>query len=696
MKRAFCILSTGSLATLFALGCGGGGAPAKAPDAKDSAKDDSIGELAAAQGGLASLGGAGNREQGGATGTEVAMTGPLRAEEVDRQNPVRLDGVLKEWHARSAAKEALEGSTSGLGLAVAVQYDDAKVYVAGEITDPKLTRTKAHGDGDDRVTMTLAFPSGRGSLKAYEIGFWAGKPGESSGVVKWLSGASKGESVAGARIVEADIKGGYSFEAAIPWSSFPEARTMRLGLRGALRYHDADGHAVLGTGPGNAEHAANLPALPTASEQAVVDGLLGPKNLAGETPKIDVFADVTGDERKERISVFGRFFTICGPGYRGGKQFFWREIAGDLVTLETRDLEGRGKDDLVVRRRVTSNAMQHEVLEIWSLGSGDEPVTAFSQEIAITSSDGKKRVSNAIRVSSKEVEVSVEPATGWDMSNFPDAPFEGENAVLLPWGNVKSRTFRYDKGKLTKVSEVPQAGKAAPFAKANAASESQGSSLDTGPSPSPPSAKTADMAKALLDAYARDTGTPAGTKPRFDLEVSVDGDSRPERVLLIGRDVVVFGPGFKGGNAYSRLTLSQFETDKDVAEMTVRDVTGDGAADIVIRGLRRVTTPQGEKVDVDGMFIYQVKSGNIARIFAVETSRGFGGKRIQGLSQFVPAKSGKGFDIELRPGVAKGWTEKTYPWPQDKPGGSIEPLLLPWGKLQVLRYSFNGTQYATP
>lgn len=693
MKRAFRILppvSLGAVTTLFALGCGGG-APAKSPDAKDSAKDDSIGELAAAQGGLASLGGAGNREEGGATGTEVAMTGPLRAEEVERQNPVKLDGVLKEWHARSAAKETLEGSTHGLGLAVAVQYDDAKVYVAGEITDPKLTRTKAHGDGDDRVTMTLAFPSGRGTLKAYEIGFWAGKPGESSGVVKWLSGGSKGETVAGARIVEADVKGGYSFEAAIPWSSFPEARTMRVGLRGAFRYHDADGHAVLGTGPGNAEHAGNLPALPTAAEQAVVDGLLAPKNLAGETPKIDVFADVAGDERKERISVFGRFFTICGPGYRGGKQFFWREVAGDLASLETRDLEGRGKDDLVVRRRVSSSGLQHEVLEIWSLGSGEEPVTAFSQEIAITSSDGKKRVSNAIRVSPKEVEVSVEPATGWDASNFPDAPFEGENAVLLPWGNVRSRTFRYDKGKLTKVSEVPQAGKAAPVAKASGPSDTQGS-RDT--SSNGPSARSADMARQLLDAYARDQGVAAGTKPRFDLEVSVDGDSRPERVLLIGRDVVVFGPGFKGGNAYSRLTLSQFETDKDVAEMTARDVTGDGAADIVIRGLRRVTTPQGEKVDVEGMFIYQVKNGVIARIFAVETSRGLGSRRVQGLSQFVPAKSGKGFDIELRSGVAKGWTEKTYPWPQDRPGGSIEPLVLPWGKPQLLRYAFNGTQYA--
>jgi hypothetical protein len=69
---------------------------------------------------------------------------------------------------------------------------------------------------------------------------------------------------------------------------------------------------------------------------------------------------------------------------------------------------------------------------------------------------------------------------------------------------------------------------------------------------------------------------------------------------------------------------------------------------------------------------------------------------MQGLVQFVPAKGGKGFDVDVRPGVARGWTEKTYPWPQDKPGGSIEPLLLPWGGVPSLRYSWNGTQFSAP
>ena len=91
--------------------------------------------------------------------------------------------------------------------------------------------------------------------------------------------------------------------------------------------------------------------------------------------------------------------------------------------------------------------------------------------------------------------------------------------------------------------------------------------------------------------------------------------------------------------------------------------------------------------------MHRVAGNSLQRIFSIETGREQGDKRLQGLVQFVPAKGGKGFDIDVKPGTPKGWTEKTYPWPQDKPGGQIEPLLLPWGPIKSLRYSWNGTQY---
>ena len=146
-------------------------------------------------------------------------------------------------------------------------------------------------------------------------------------------------------------------------------------------------------------------------------------------------------------------------------------------------------------------------------------------------------------------------------------------------------------------------------------------------------------------------------------------DPRPERVVLVGRDLVVWGPGFRNGAGYTFLTLSQFEGEADVAEVTARDMNGDGAAEILVRGTRHLA-PQGggDKVAVSALFVYEMKEGRLARIFGIETGRELGPNRVQGLVQMVPARSGKGFDFDVRPGVAKGWTEKTYPWPQEQPG----------------------------
>jgi len=689
-SRVLHVLGSTSLVAIVACGGGAGKTDAKAPGDGRSDKDDSIGELAAEQGGLAALGGAGNREE--STGTEVAFAGPLRVERVSKKSAPKLDGVLKEWHARTPAKETLSGNTSALSLDVAVQSSDDTLWVAAEIADAKLTRSSKYGANEDHVTLTIAFPSGRGALKAYEIGLWPGSPGSSPGAVKWTAGPNAGQKVAGAKLVENDVKGGVSLEASIPWSSFAEAQSTRVGMRAALRYHDGDGASVtgvLGTGSGSVERPGDLPPLPIPAEHAVLEGLLEQKGLSGTKPKIDVYADIAGDDRKERISVFGRFFTICGPGYRNGQQFFWREVAGDIVSLETRSVTGRGKEDLVVRRRVTQGASAHDILEVWSIPTGEEPTTIFAHQIAITSTDGKNRVSNAARVSTKEIEVSTEPAVGWDAGSFHESIAGDIEPLLLPWGTIKSKTFKLDGGKFAKASEVTQAGAPAPVTRT-----SEGQAPLPRDVPTPSVQKGSDLGKQVLEAYLRDAGIGTGSRPRFDLEVNVEGDAKPERVVVFGRDIVVLGPAFKGGTGYARLSLTQFTEDKDVAELTARDLNGDGAAELIVRGARHAKSPTGESIDIDGLFVYQVKAGNIGRVFAVETGREMGTRRVQGLVQFVPAKGGKGFDIDVRPGVAKGWTRDSYPWPQDKPGaGPVEPLLLPWGDMKNVRYSWNGAGF---
>lgn len=673
--------------------CGSPAADPKTPHddaAKKKDPHESVADLAAQQGGLSALGGAGNREE--STGTEVAFAGPLRAESLSRKNPPKLDGVLKEWHARTPERDTVSGSTDKLGLDVALQSGDDVLWLAAEVEDPKLTRSGSFGANEDHLTFTIAFPSGRGVLKAYEVGLWPGIPGSAPGVVKWTAGPNAGQKVPGAKVVENDVKGGVTLEATIPWSSFPDA--VRVGMRAAFRWHDGDGASetgVLGTPTGSVEKPGELPALPIPAEQAVVEGLLEQKGLANTKPLIDIYADVAGDERKERISVFGRFFTICGPGYRKGRQFFWREVAGEIVSLETSTVSARGKEDLVVRRRVKQGNASHDVLEVWSIPKDkEEPATVFAHEIAIASADGKQRVSNAAQLSTKSIEIVTEPATGWDASSFAENLAGDVDPLLLPWGSVKSQSYKLEGARFVKAGEVAQAptGSPPPARTASATAEPP-KDLPT------PGVKTgSDLGKQVLEVYVKDAGLAAGTRPRVDLETNVDGDAKPERVALFGRDIVVLGPAFKNGTGYARLSLTQFESDKDVGEVTARDLTGDGGAEIIVRGTRHAKTAKGDVVDVDALFVYQVKEGNLARVFAIETGREIAGKRVQGLVQFVPAKGGKTFDVDARPGTAKGFTRETYPFPEEKPGaGPMEPLLLPWGSVQSARYTWSGSAF---
>ncbi len=671
------------LAAAPALACGGAAPPPSQPE--NAATDVSIGDIAASQGGLQAF---------GATSSETGP-GSLRANLVDKDSRVKLDGVLGEWPARSPARVEVKGTAGDNAFAGAVQYDDRALYVGGEVTEASFFRTARFAEGEDHASLILAFPAGAGRLTAYEVGLFAGKPGETTGEVRFV-GTRRG-AVPGARIIEAPNPKGYTFEAVIPWSAFAEARTVRVGLRAALRYYVSDGspspRAVLATAQGDASSPSSLPSLLLEAEQSIVDGLLVPKGLGGEAPKVDLLADVAGSPMKERVAVWGSFLTISGPGYRGGKEFFFKDLGGELVSLEAKDVTGRGKDDLVLRRRVKVEGSTRDWLEVLSVMAGDEPAPVFSHEVSIER-DGKK-VTNTAKVGARSIDVSIDAATGWDASSYKEPQVDGVEPLLLPWGATRAETFRFSGGRFVRSHEekqTPAPGAAAAQRVSIRPPEPQTPEVvQTDPSRQP----AGDLSAQLFAQYKRDHGVASSASPKADLAVDLTGDGRPERVVVIGKDIVVFGPGFMGGTQYAYLTLSQFDAPSDIADVTTRDLTGDGGAEIIVRGARHVAAPGGGgTVQVDALFVYQVGASGLTRLFGIETGRSQGKRRVQGLVQFVPGAGGKGFDIDVRPGRAAGWTSASYPWPQEQPGsGALEPLLLPWGGMSSLRYAWDGSAF---
>lgn len=507
--------------------------------------------------------------------------------------------------------------------------------------------------------------------------------------MKWLSGPQKGREVSGAKIIEAPTSSGYTFEASIPWSAFAEAQSVRVGLRGQLRYSDRGNANIVSTGPGDAAQPATWSPLPTSPERAVIEGLLSPKGIANQVPKMDLYADVGGDSMKERISIFDHYLTICGPGYRGGNQFYYRELGGEGARIELANVTARAKEDLIVKQTMRASDVARERLDVWSILSGDEPSIVFSQEIAISS--GSKRLTNAVRLSKKEIEVSTEPAKEWDSTTFRDAT-DADGALLLPWGPVKSRTYKFDGSRFSPSSEVTQK----PTGQTTTVAVKPADLAPPRDLPTPEVKKNTDLSQQVFEQYKKDRSVPETLKPKADLQVQLDGDAKPERAVLIGKDIVVFGPGFAGGTRYAFLSLSQFADANDIQELTARDLTGNGRANLVVRGSAYVqpSAPAGgAPAKIDLLLVYQVNDGSISRVFGTETARQLGDKRVQALVQFIPSRAGKGFDIDASPGIAKGWTKETYPWSQES-GGANEPLLLPWSGIKNVRYTWNGKEFA--
>ncbi len=390
---------------------------------------------------------------------------------------------------------------------------------------------------------------------------------------------------------------------------------------------------------------------------------------------------------KERVVVYGKYLVVCGSSYLGGTKYYYKDLGGELTDLQLRDVTGRGKADIVLRRRFPYESTTREWLEILSaFGSDTEPVVTFAHEIAVTS--GAKKIADSVRVGGGHVDVKADAATGWDSSSYTETVPTDVEPVLLPWGAVTAQSFKFDGQKFLKGKEVTQT----PQGTAAAAAPTAAAIRPVEP-PTPTVRSGGDMSKSLFDLYKKDRGVSGDTKPKADLSVNVGGDGRPERVVLIGKDIVVFGPGYKDGQSYSYITISDaFE----VREMVARDVTGDGNADLDVRVVvRRSASGSRDPVDLDVLLVYQVQGDAIARIFAIETGRTQGKNRVQGLVQFIPSSNGKAFDIDTQPGRVTGWTEKSYPWSQDQPGsGPLEPVLLPWGGIAHIRYSWNGSSFA--
>ncbi len=602
------------------------------------------------------------------------------------KSKVRVDGMLREWGRLVKLQTTIKGR-AGKDPRVRgnIGYTASRIFVAFKIYDSKLVRTKSFGRGEDHAVFSIAFPVGKGGYKSYDVLLFAGEPGKSSGAVK-----IGGRTVPGAKIVEMAMEGGYTLEASFPWSAFREAKTVRAGLRAALRYADADSVGSVSTIIATARGAGRaLPAMRLEAERALKLGLIDKEGLSGK-PSHQRSGNVSGDAMKEVVAVYGGYLTIVGPRFRGGKQFYFSDLRAHAVTrLDLADLTGDGRAEVVLQKRVGNADAYREVVDVLSIGKDDTPFSVFTHELAIVTKDGEIRNQLKLERGKRgKIEISQGKAEGFDPGTYSE-PLPGNmESALLPWQTIASRTYEWTGSKFEKTGEKTQEARVTKPSKTARAPR-------VGPPPPPPPRPPSpdELLDRVYALYRKDRGVQK-KKPRFDFVTDVAADGKTERVLIHGKDIVVFGKGFLKGTSYTFLTAGVKDAE-DIADVTARDLTGDGKAEIIVRGVRHTKTSEelgGVTVDRHIILVYKVINDRVTRIFGAETGRVLEGNRVIGAMGFKRGK--KGLVLELRPGRAIGWTKKSYPFPEDKqPAGGLEPLLLPWGTLGIRRYAFDGTAY---
>lgn len=617
---------------------------------------------------------------------------PIHVEPMSGEK-VRIDGDLREWPAKATdLGEVLQGSAAGSAASVVLGYDETTLYVTVRVTDKKLVRTAGAGNAEDHATLYLAFPKSN----TYEVDLYPGAPGKSAGLVRM-----KGSAVRGAKLVEAPTAKGYSIEASIPWSAFPEAAKLRVGLRAALRVTDASAPGSVKTviGTSSATTGRALPPLMLSVERGLDTLLVKDKGLSSN-PSREVYGNVSGDALLERVAVFGPYLTIVGPGFRGGKEFYFGELgvadASMVTRLELEDFDGDGRDEIVIQKRVGDKDKYRELVQIMKVGRDDSPFAAFTHEIGIKTAEGQVR--NKVSLRGGTLEISQGEAEGFEAATYAESMPANMGAALLPWETTKSRSFKWQGDGMKAAGESSWTPKQAAAGKGGAKAPPRQSPRADGPeAPPPPRAPSADELQDRLYALYRRDRSAGSSKPRFDFVTDVAGDKAPERVVLHDKDLVVFGKGFRSGTSYSFITVGVADG-KDIADVTARDLTGDGKAEILVRGVLHAKASKalgGGVVDRYGLFVYGVQGDALTRIFAAETGRAVDDDRILGSVAFLPGERGA-TRIELRPGRAVGWTEKSYPFPEDTTtAGGLEPLLLPWSSAGARKYRFDGRAYVS-
>src|SRR5262249_25802789 len=148
-----------------------------------------------------------------------------------------------------------------------------------------------------------------------------------------------------------------------------------------------------------------------------------------------------------------------GPTYHGGTDYYWNDLGidvagGMLPSCEVRDVTGDGQAEIIFHKRLGTARSFPGGLEGLSFGSGATPESVFQHEVGITTETGS--ITNDVRfvadAGKPAIVITPGSAKGYSAANYREPTETSYDPLLLPWGGIKSQTYKFQGGSFTKVT----------------------------------------------------------------------------------------------------------------------------------------------------------------------------------------------------------------------------------------------------
>ncbi|MDD9935176.1 MAG: hypothetical protein OXT09_16310 [Myxococcales bacterium] len=593
---------------------------------------------------------------------------------------IRVDGDVGEWRG---ARFVELGEAADSSIEYALGYDGEALYVAARVYDESLVRSRKPARREDAVVLALALPRAGGTHRLSEVWLYAGEIGRSpaSGAVARGGGTPKAERAI--QIVEGPLADGdgYVLEARVPWKVLPGGREHQIG-RGALRLHDVDGKvgarpAVLASARGT--RARSLPPLRVeGGANAALSDFLRQKGIGSGAIRRDLVGDAFGDGRLERVVVASTFAIVVGPDIQGGGGFHYLDLpvtgGAGVRDAALRDLTGDGKVELTLRLSQQNELGKREVFQVMALDR-PEARKLLSLELRKQTDDGW--VEAELRIGKGKpptIEARIGEAKGLGPDNYREPRVQGVEPVLVPWGAVRRRVYRWDGTRFAVEDEEQNPDAHVPEPKRVAARAPADDGVERVAShPEPPGLDR------LVAAFRRSQGLDPSARPRSVRHVNVAEDGRHESLMLFDAHLLVVGKGYRGGSGYFYFQLP-VASGRDIQRLFTGDVTGDGRREVFVRFKQHIADVQREI-----LLAYTFEAdGGMRQILALEVRRAQGGSAVGNVVDLVP--SGSHWALRIKPGRARGWSAGSYPFVSDASDG-YGALLLPWND-RTARYRY--------